>query len=255
VTLKDKKKKGWYLEMKHRKSDESKEDTPISYDKSIEVASNYLKDPEKVTSKALKLAAKEGIFYGNNQPEGIIMHLNFYKKGVITSRYIMEFNTSFNHLLGHYKEWVHYSVDPNGKAEPYTPPYSLTSVLWLPIALTVIFILLLIITYMNMFIDDISKTIFAFVSFFTMLVYSVLLILIKDRAKYFFTKGILTPFWGNILFELPYWLSTYITAYKLSIIKGNLNSSIFNTILLFVYIFLFVKLVISITLEKEKLKV
>ncbi|MGR3779144.1 hypothetical protein ACT1UG_26505 [Bacillus paramycoides] len=255
MTLKDKKKKGWYLEMKHRQSSETRVDTPISYEKHIEVASNYLKDPEKVTSKALKLAAKEGIFYNSSQPQDIIMHLNYYKKGVITSRYIMEFNTSSNHLLGHYKEWVYYSVDLNGKAELYKHPYSLKSVIWLPITLTAIFILLLFITHKDIFTDDLSKTIFAFVAFFIMLVYSVILLLIKDRAKYFFAKGKLKPFWGTILFEAPYWLSAYITVYKLSIIKGNLNSSIFLTILLCVYIFLFVKLVISIALEKEKLKV
>ncbi|WP_237982011.1 hypothetical protein [Bacillus thuringiensis] len=253
----EKKKKGWYLEIKYKEHGQGTlKKTYDNYSVSKEVASRFIKDTEKVTSKALKLAIKEGIFHKVSDPKNIIVHLNNYEKGVIKSRYEMVFNDVANGLVGCYKGWEYYTIDEGGNAEPFEYSYSPIKVFVLPIIFLILLCLLFLSNFMDISLNDTFKIIYTFLAFYLMLVYSVMLLLNKDIAKNHFVKGKFNLlFIATLIFESPYWVATLISIHKISSINGELNYGIFSILCVASFIFLILKFALSMALENEKMKV
>ncbi|WP_262174248.1 hypothetical protein [Saccharococcus sp. Marseille-Q5394] len=253
---KNKKKKGWYLEIKHKEIGESDVSTPINYDRSIEVASHFLKDTEKITSKALNLAIKDGIFYKKDEPQNIIVHLNNYNKGLIIGRYVMKFNKESNELVGHYNGWEYYTVDGKGSIEPFKYSYSFKKVFMLPIIFVCVLCLILLINIIFSSADDMVKTILTFLAFYLMIVYSVMILINKDIAKHHFIrerrKNLLI---STFIFEASYWIAALITILNISSINGVMNWGIFLGILIPVYAFLIFKFALSMAFDIDKMKI
>lgn len=254
-----KKKKGWYLEIKNEEEEKNiSPQNPDNYSKSIEVASRFMKDCEKITSIALRVLIKEGMFHKLSDPKKIIVHLNFYQKGLITGRYVMTFNDVPNELVGYFKGWKYYTVDEYGNAKLYKYSYSKKKVFAMPISILILLICLFCSRFLSY--DFVSgetfQTVSAFIAFFLMLVYSVMLLLSKDLAKNHFVKNEFKKLViSTIIFELPYWVATFITISKISVINGDFKSVIFYNLIIISYSYLIFKFVISIVLENDKMKV
>ncbi|PER24591.1 hypothetical protein CN490_22540 [Bacillus cereus] len=247
-----KKKKGWYLEIKHNEKDED-------YSTIIEIIMRFTKDTEKVTSKALKMAMQAGVFHNLSNPQNMIVHLNYYKNNIITGRYQMIFNDKKDvgkELIGHFKEWEYYTVDETGNTEPYKYSYSPNKAFRVPIYFGVILILL---AFANAFwipSSEQGKIISGFSSFYLMLVYSFVLLLNKDIAKNHFIKGKYKSLViATFIFEFPYWVATFISICKISTINNQLNYCLLLILCGVSYFFLILKLWLSIVLENEKMKI
>ncbi|MHC2836288.1 hypothetical protein [Bacillus sp. F9_6S_D1_P_5] len=247
----EKKKKGWYLEIKNAEKDED-------YSTSRKIVIQFTKDTEKVTSKALKLAVQAGVFHNLSNPENIIVHINYYKNNIITGRYKMVFYDATDvgkKLLGHFKGWEYYTVDEEGNTEPYEYSYSPIKVFSVPIIFSIILSLIAIFYIFKIPLDETNKIIFAFLPFYLMLCYSAILLLKKDIAKNHFIKGrYKSLFIATLIFETPYWLATFISIYKISTINDLLNSSMLCNLSIGSFIFLILKLAVSIMLEIDKMK-
>ncbi|PGU46927.1 MULTISPECIES: hypothetical protein [Bacillus cereus group] len=251
-----KKKDGWYLEIKNLVSGEKREDTPTEYKDFLNrpIADSYLKDSTKVTTKALKAAAEDGIFHKYKNYQYIVVHLNLYKNGSIVGRYVMDYNELPNELLGHFKGWKYYSINQKGNAELFDPSYSVLKTFVAPIVFSIILVIFGIISVLWPIAA--SKANVGLIAFYIMLTYGFILIISKDLTKSYFIKNSTTKLiFASFFFELPYLLSSALTIQKFSFKGNNFSWSFFSTYYLAVLLFVILKLLFSILFDREKMKI
>ncbi|MGH1286361.1 hypothetical protein [Bacillus toyonensis] len=251
-----KKKDGWYLEIKNLVSGEKREDTPTEYKDFLNrpIADSYLKDPTKVTTKALKAAAEEGIFHKYKNYQYIAVHLNLYKNNSVVGRYVMDYNEIPNELLGHFKGWKYYYINKEGNAELFDPSYSVLKTFIAPIVFSFFLVICGIFSLLSPVAT--SKTNLGLIAFYIMLIYGLILIVSKDLTKSYFIKNSTRKLiFASFFFELPYLLSSALTIQKFSFEGNNFSWTFFGMYYSAVLLFVILKLLLTIIFDKEKMKV
>ncbi|TPV39566.1 hypothetical protein [Bacillus dicomae] len=258
-------KNGWYLLVRNKETTE------------IEKNFNYRNiqkiKGENIITTALNYLKKDGLFH-TVDTKNLLKYeiiLLFYQKEKVTSRYIMKYKEKINAIDGYYDGWEYTVKNENGDFGTYDNDYTFWEAHKVPLSLTFLQIFCILCLYIfpkqiTIFIKEIMykdhnvetydlyynllSGVVAFLLFIVAIINSTFTIILKDSIKQHYLKdNQIRIIWSIIIFDTPVLLATLIAAWKISQVVGGAT---FNSLFIFSFIFMSIKIALTYFLEIEK---